>query len=197
MKVLDLFCGRGGWSKPFVEAGDLVWGYDIQDFSGIYPGIFIQIDLKDFHQSPIGIDFAIASTPCDEFTIALEMWKNRGRLRNIEKGLDHVRQFKRIIQELKPRLWALENVEYGEKWITPVIGSNPSWHFKISRGGKRCLWSNFPIPLIDQPRFERSIWKMSGTSEKDKRAEIPYPIAKFIHDCVKSAILEAVSGERT
>jgi hypothetical protein len=199
LKVLDLFCGRGGWSGPFVEDGDLVWGYDIKDFSNVYPGIFIQMDLKNFHQSPIGIDFVVGSTPCDEFSIAIEMWKYRGRPRDIEKGLNHVRQFKRIVQELKPRFWALENVEYGEKWISPIIGTKPSWHFKISKGGRRCLWSNFPIPLVAQPDFERRIWYMSGTKGKDKRAEIPYPIARFIADTVKAqiTILSAVDASET
>lgn len=29
MKVLDLGCGKGGWSIPFIEDGDEVWGYPI------------------------------------------------------------------------------------------------------------------------------------------------------------------------
>lgn len=37
MKILDLFCGKGGWSIPFIEQyGDEVWGIDIQDLG--YPG---------------------------------------------------------------------------------------------------------------------------------------------------------------
>ncbi len=190
MKVLDLFCGRGGWSKPFVEDGDIVTGVDVADFSKVYPGKFIQEDIRYFIKETLEFeeedyDIVCGSPPCDEFSQAIEMWKNRGRPRDIDKGLELIDYFQMAVEYIEPEFWFMENVEYGEAWISDWLKQKPSWHFKISRGGRRCLWSNFAIPLIDQPKFDRSIWKMSGTTQKAERAEIPYPIARFVADSIK------------
>ena len=41
MKVLELFCGLGGWSKAFVEAGHDCTGIDIKKLG--YPYKFINV----------------------------------------------------------------------------------------------------------------------------------------------------------
>ena len=41
MKVLDLFCGLGGWSRAFAEAGHDCTGIDIKKYwlsVSVYPG---------------------------------------------------------------------------------------------------------------------------------------------------------------
>ena len=47
-KVLELFCGHGGWSKPFAELGYDCTGIDLADFSKSYLGKFIQADIFDY-----------------------------------------------------------------------------------------------------------------------------------------------------
>ena len=69
MKVLDLFCGLGGWSKPFVDDGDEVLGIDILDFSYAYPGKFTRGDICEFHPSK-GLDCVLGSPPCRDFSVA-------------------------------------------------------------------------------------------------------------------------------
>jgi len=46
MKILDLFCGLGGWSKAFAEAGHDCTGVDIVNLG--YPYRFIKADLNDW-----------------------------------------------------------------------------------------------------------------------------------------------------
>jgi len=67
MKVLDLFCGMGGWSKPWIESGHDVTGIDIMDYN--YPGKFIQADLLNWEPDQY-YDMVFASPPCTEFSIA-------------------------------------------------------------------------------------------------------------------------------
>ena len=60
MKVLELFCGRGGLSKPWVALGHDVTGIDIKDFG--YPGKFIKADLLDWEPNQ-DYDIVLASPP--------------------------------------------------------------------------------------------------------------------------------------
>lgn len=193
MKVLDVCCGLGGWSIPFVEDGDEVVGIDIVPFKE-YPGQIIVQDIRtiDGHRFE-DYDFIVGSPPCNEFSIAKERsMANHPKIvkRDIEKGLRLIHEFERIVREAKPRFWAMENVEAMTKYYTKA----PSWHFMVSKGGKRCLWSNFSIPLSPQFRFKRKIRDIPGWPKtRPLRAKIPYPIARFVADTVKELLGQ--SGE--
>ena len=193
MKVLDLFCGKGGWSIPFLEDGDEVWGIDIKDYR--YPGKLIRSDIRDldgfgFHD----MDLIIGSPPCTEFSQAKMMFagraKNPYRIPNPEKGLELVRDFYRFVEQAKPRFWAMENVSRMENWWK----EKPLWRFMISIGGKRTLWGNLPLGLSPEFRFRRCFGVTKETRRRHKtqlrhtaadRALIPYPVARFVADSVK------------
>jgi len=196
MRVLDLFCGMGGWSIPFIEDGDEVWGIDIKDYD--YPGKLILGDIRELDGYGFwDMDLIIGSPPCTEFSIAKEFGKygKRGK-RDLEKGLGLIAEFDRFIEEAKPRYWAMENVSNLEQWWP----SPPIWRFKISIGGRRTLWGNISIPLSPEFKINRGMaigrekrrqWKEQGKTDiRDlaKRAMIPYPIARFIADTVKNLI---------
>lgn len=185
MKVLDLFCGKGGWSIPFIEGGAHVVGVDIVDLG--YPGHLILEDIRnlDGHRFT-DYDLIIGSPPCTYFSVAFQFQVNRGKVRDIRQGLSLIEEFQRVVRESKPRFWVMENVENLKKWYDVP----PIWKFKISRGGRRLLWGNLPIPLAPEFKFQRSLWKDYSPSadRSNKRAEIPYPIARFIADCVKQQI---------
>src|SRR6266699_5717223 len=143
MKVLDLFRGRGGWSKPFIEDGDEVWGIDIKDF--VHDGRTLVGDIREFDGYGFhDMDYIVGSPPCTEFSQAKEFGKygKRGK-RDLEKGFGLLAEFYRFIEEAKPKLWAMENVSMLERWW----GERPIWRFKISRGGRRSLWGNLELPL--------------------------------------------------
>lgn len=183
LRVLDCFCGVGGWSKPYLEDGDNVTGIDIVNYG--YKGNFIQKDIREISGFDFqGYDLIVGSPPCIEFSVAKSFWKGTKHERNVEKGLDLVRHFERIINEANPKLWAMENVRNMLKWYN----KKPTCFFRISKGGYRALWSNFniEIPTFDEV-LKRQIWRIPY-SKQHLRAEIPYPVARFVADRVKEII---------
>lgn len=115
MKVLDLFCGAGGLSLGFRDAGFSVLGADINQYSAeIYSinniGKFIEIDLA--RDSVAGtFDVVIGGPPCRPWSSINR--QKRGLLHQdyslLERFFDH-------IFEIRPRAFILENV--------PPLGSD-------------------------------------------------------------------------
>jgi hypothetical protein len=69
MRMLDLFCGRGGWTNAFLERGWECVGIDINPQPD-YRGEFIQDDVLSVTAKFVqGFDFACASSPCEEFSV--------------------------------------------------------------------------------------------------------------------------------
>lgn len=65
--MVDLFCGRGGWSKGFIAEGWNCIGLDLFP-QPLYPGQFIQIDIAQTLELPHA-DFYCCSSPCEQFSI--------------------------------------------------------------------------------------------------------------------------------
>lgn len=188
-----MFCGKGGWSVPFIEDGDEVYGIDIKDWGYPKGGQLILQDVRTIDGSRFkGLDLIMGSPPCTEFSQAKAVWKNRGSPPNIEKGLELVKQFERVVSEASPRYWFFENVSRLELFYHKK--HNVIWRFKISRNGKRSLWGNFPIPLsphfVNHRSMERDPAKLKVPFYEwgAWRAKIPYPIARFVCDVVKGKI---------
>jgi site-specific DNA-cytosine methylase len=191
MKVLDLGCGAGGWSIPFIEDGDEVWGIDIKNHG--YPGHLIEEDIRNldgygFHD----MDFIIGSPPCTEFSGPKHAWP-KNHPANPKEGVALVKEFERLINEAQPKYWALENIANMTKWYNPKT----IWRFRISHSGRRLLWGTLPIPLGPEFRFKRVFGCTRETRLKYgrrsvrnsvKRAMIPYPIARFIADTAKASV---------
>lgn len=186
MKVLELFCGTGSWSKPFLNEGHECVGIDITDIEwSPYPSQLIIQDistldgyrLKDF-------DVIIGSPPCTEFSIMKE--KAIGAhpdkcKRDVDKGLILVNEFMRIVKESGVKIWAFENVTALEKYYSV----KPKLRFMVSKGGKRSLWANFEFPLIPEYRFDRRIRDIHGWDKtRWQRSIIPYPVAKLVCDII-------------
>src|SRR6266487_1830779 len=100
MKLLDLFCGMGGWSVGFYRQGFECYGVDNVDVG--YPYELLRMDIRDYKgEHPGFYDVIVASPPCNEFS-RLRL-ANKVTPPNPEKGMELVREAKRIIEELKPR----------------------------------------------------------------------------------------------
>ena len=185
LKILDVCCGRGGWSAPFIEDGDEVYGIDIKNCG--YPGQLILQDIRtiDGHRFK-NFDLIIGSPPCEDFSDARyrSVWIHKKKP-NPSKGFELIEEFWRIVREAQPKFYAMENIQA----LTKYYQVKPNWHFMISKGGKRCLWTNIPIPLSPQFRFAHRIRDIPGWDKtRPDRAKIPYPVARFIANCLKQAI---------
>lgn len=209
MKVLDLFCGLGGWSKPWVENGHDVTGIDSKDFSKDYSGKFIQADLMDWEPDQ-HYDIVLASPPCNEFSI---IKKNRLGNQNEMKGLDLVYRTHYLIDKIKPKYFVIENV----KGLSNFIGQpRETVKYNKHKDGKTAyLWGNFPKLSITpnsityrafdtkKPRTREQVEKSKGggriigsnrpqlkatCKNSAERAMIPYPLAKNMYEVINKML---------
>lgn len=65
--MVDLFCGRGGWTKGFQAHGWHCIGIDLNP-QPEYPGELIQADIAQLFDLPPA-DFYCCSSPCENFSI--------------------------------------------------------------------------------------------------------------------------------
>lgn len=64
--VLDLYSGRGGVGLALSELGISHVGVDVEDYSEMYPGAFLQGDASEFIGG--GFDLVWASPPCTAYS---------------------------------------------------------------------------------------------------------------------------------
>ena len=107
-KVVDLFCGAGGLSEGFKQAGfTLIWALD-KDFLSCesyrmnHGNIVVRDDIRNILHIP-KCDVLIGSPPCPEFSVANRNFKKK-------PNLVYVRKFLSIVETYKPKYWVMENV---------------------------------------------------------------------------------------
>lgn len=116
LKVFDIFSGSGGYSRGFEQAGmETVAFCEYEDYakkvlSKHWPTIPIYDDIRDVYHNTLqddGINFDVicGGFPCQDISIA---GKNKGIIEGERSGL--WREFKRIIDETKPKYAVIENV---------------------------------------------------------------------------------------
>ena len=106
MRILELFCGRGGWSKGFkkIFPDAQFFGIDLKNFG--YPFNFIKADLNDWTPDQ-HYDIILASPPCAEFS---EVKRNCAQPYDERQGLDLVWRTFHLIEKMRPSFWIIENV---------------------------------------------------------------------------------------
>lgn len=113
LTTADLFCGAGGFSEGFRQAGFRVtkaldiWAPAVLTHERNHPDTeAIRGDILSCEPERLGpVDVLIGSPPCTEFSFA-----NRGGSGDIEEGLRLVYRFLRFVYQLQPRWWVMENV---------------------------------------------------------------------------------------
>jgi DNA-cytosine methyltransferase len=109
----DLFCGAGGFSEGFRQAGfSIRWGVDnwepaVNTFSNNFPEAKVfKDDILSFDfQKLESVDVLIGSPPCTHFSLA-----NKGGNGDITRGLKLVSRFMDAVEALRPRYHIMENV---------------------------------------------------------------------------------------
>ena len=111
MRVVDLFCGAGGFSLGFERAGfEIVLAVDINEprlrtYEQNHPDVMVwQEDILKLDETKLPkCDVLLGSTPCASFSLA-----NKTERRTEDMALTN--RFLQIVDRVKPRCWVLENV---------------------------------------------------------------------------------------
>jgi hypothetical protein len=136
LRMLDLFSGLGGASRAMRERGWDVITVDIEP--RFNPSIIA--DISTYHyEGKLPVDLVWASPPCTEFSkdSLPRSWAcNRNNPPKPDTALTEAAM--RVIEEVKPRWWVIENVRGAVKHFRPILGA------PVKRVGSRYLWGVFP-----------------------------------------------------
>jgi len=177
MKVLDLFCGLGGWSKAFHDAGHECTGIDIKNIG--YPWRFVKADLNDWKPDQ-QYDIILASPPCTQFSKVNQNWTGKC---NESKGLELVFRTFALIQEIKPKYWVIENVKGLAEFIDKP---NDIVRYGATKNHKSAyLWSNIGKLGFLKQMIVKNTTRKTFKSSDPELAKIPYPLSEAVLDKIK------------
>lgn len=164
--VVDLCCGAGGWTDPFLDRGLRVVGYDIYrhpEYRGeLVIGDVLKLQPEDL---PEGVVLIVASPPCEEFSRHSMPWT---RKRNPpEPDLRLVKKAFELGRAIQVPL-VLENVRAAQKWLGPAVAH---W-------GPFYLWGDGVPALLPYVSYRAK----ESYSSKDRaaRARIPELLADWV-----------------
>ena len=126
LKLLDLFCGAGGASVGYAQAGFDVTGLDINP-QPRYPFEFIRADALDYPLS--GYDVIHASPPCQRYSAA-------------NRGLGNFESYPDLVAPIRDRLiasgaeYVIENV-VGAPLCVPIMLCGSSFGLQSTAGWLR------------------------------------------------------------
>ena len=138
MRMLDLFCGRWGWSKAFAKRGWECWGIDL--VSRPLPAAnakFSSLDVLDLTSVwPFAPDFICASPPCEQFSVH-GMRHFHPNPPYPELGIKLFNHTRRICEESGVP-YVIENVRAAQQFVGNAV----------HHCGPFYLWGNAVPPLI-------------------------------------------------
>lgn len=153
---IDLFCGAGGMSLGFEEAGfDIVAGVEIDPVHAnvhsfnfpncsVYRQDISDLSGKDFLQKHGTIDIVIGGPPCQGFSLI-------GK-RNKQDERNHlVLEFMRIVSEIQPKYFVMENVAgltvgYGKAYLEEAICYIEKFGYTVVRPYKVLNACDYGVP---------------------------------------------------
>lgn len=166
-RAIDLYSGVGGWSLGLRLAGvEVVASYELwgpaneTNFkNNSHQAQTVDIRRLALEDLPTEIDIVVGSPPCTQFSFS-----NRGGGGDLADGLKDIIQFLKIVNHLKPRMWAMENVprvaKIIEKELEPGGVLAEFAHLRctthvidmaeygIPQRRHRCIAGNFDIELL-------------------------------------------------
>lgn len=167
MLMLDLGSGLKGASQAMVERGWEVVTVDINP--AFEPDIVA--DLRQWSWHGARPDLIWCSPPCDQFAkFAMWCWYDVSTLPQPDMSI--VLACKRIIDEVMPRYWIIENVAGARQFFDPILGSPTIFR-------PYYFWGHFP----DLGKIRRTWGKKTkhlSSTAKAERAKIPTQISRAI-----------------
>lgn len=146
-KLLDLFCGAGGASKGYNDAGFEVFGVDHKPMKN-YLYSFTQADALDIlrYEDLSEFDVIHASPPCQRYS--------QNRFTSVEKGLNHpdyIVEVRQLLQQTG-KLYVIENVE-GAPLQYPIMLCGTMFDLEFFR--HRIFESN--LLLLSQKHLQHNV----------------------------------------
>jgi site-specific DNA-cytosine methylase len=175
MKVLDLFCGLGGWSEGFNAEGFDCLGVDIVNVGYKYDMILCDVCGLDAKRFKGKFDVIVGSPPCRDFSKICNLGKIKWKKPpSPDNGLILVKEFLEFVTTAQPKYWILENVPGLDKYMVtePVIKG------KIARTQPRHFWGEFPQLLLPDIHRTKQVNQINGKHRSWKRAKIPTPVSR-------------------
>ncbi len=169
LRAIDLYSGVGGWALGMKLAGiSIVQSFDRWDVANTTNRtnnrhVVSQADVRalDSTDLPKSIDIVIGSPPCTEFSFS-----NRGGNGDLSDGLKDIIKFLEVVEWLKPRWWAMENVPRAAKIIEKELGPRGKLarfrhlgiattvvnleEFGLPQRRRRCIAGNIDFALLQQ-----------------------------------------------
>ncbi len=167
-RAIDLYSGIGGWSLGLRLSGvDVVASYEYwgpaneTNFkNNAHQAQTVNIRRLAFGDLPDDIDIVVGSPPCTQFSFS-----NRGGGGDIDDGLEDIVQFLRIVDHLRPRVWAMENVPRVAKIIEAELQPGGKLEgfahlgcvthivdmaeYGVPQRRRRCIAGNFDADLLE------------------------------------------------
>lgn len=171
MKAIDLYSGIGGWTLGMKLNGiehlkSFEWNKESNTTHNYNFGTDTkEIDIRklDFEKQlpkPGSVDIVVGSPPCTQFSYA-----NKGGGGDIQDGLVDMYQFLKVVQYLKPKYWAMENVPRVKKILDHILVENDDFtpfkklvkynevvdssEYGAPQKRKRMIAGNFPYKLFE------------------------------------------------
>jgi len=193
LTFIDLFCGCGGFSYGFVNAGFRhVFGID--NWKGCKEtyqkniGRFVLMDIRGFDGKPYQetVDVVIGSPPCTNFSVA-------NRKKDPKMGMLLINEFYRIVDEIKPKIWIMENVppisKENIRGFKHIFNAND---FGVIQNRIRCFTSNIKLePIQEGKKFLEYDKALQHIVKSKSRL---YPLFNTITTSRQSSITQVMSG---
>jgi hypothetical protein len=158
VRMLDLFAGLGGASEAMKARGwEVVTVDNDPRFNCTHTA-----DLANWSYSGPPVDLIWASPPCTEFSRESMPWCRTGTA----PSLALVAASWRIIREMRPTWWVIENVRGATKHLNPLLGEPRSY-------GPFFLWGQFPEFRCRILPFKEKL----SSERRAERAKVPMALS--------------------
>jgi DNA (cytosine-5)-methyltransferase 3A len=202
MKILSLFDGISCARVALERTGIPVEEYhacEIDKYAKFismhnYPDMYQHGSVIDFKGGNRYFDLLIGGSPCQDLSIAK---KNRKGLSGERSGLFW--EYVRILKEVKPKWFILENVnsmpKEAKELITKTLGVEPimiNASLVSAQNRKRLFWTN--IPNVEQPKDRGILLKDVLENGANNRMKSYSVVSTIFKENVKSMVKRKKNG---